>query len=102
MLYAMEMLLFKLQPNSLRRFDFLPVHTKFPNTAHQRKIQNLIPPSHLKDQACKQRLRRAISQSSLRDLYGEDGVNSDFRLDYWLLDHLDLTRLRRMTLDGNS
>lgn len=113
---AMEMLLFKLKPNSLRRFDFVPVHhTKFPKTnhleyilAHQRKIQNLTLPSHLKDQACKQRLRRAISQSSLRDtitdleLHGEDGVNFDSRLTYWLLDHLDLTRLRRMTLDGNS
>lgn len=113
---AMGMLLFKLKPNSLRRFDFLPVHqTRFPNTnhmeyilAHQRKIQNLTLPSHLKDQACKQRLRTAISQSSLKDtitdleLYGEDGVNSDSRLNYWLLDQLDLTRLRRMTLDGNS
>lgn len=113
---AMEMLLFKLKPNSLRRFDFLPVHqTRFPNTnhmayilAHQRKIQNLTLPSHLKDQACKQRLRTAISQSSLKDtitdleLYGEGGMNSDSRLKYWLLDQLDLTRLRRMTLDGNS
>lgn len=69
---AMEMLLFKLKPNSLRRFDFIPVHhTKFPKTnhleyilAHQRKIRNLTLPSHLKDQACKQRLRRAISQST--------------------------------------
>lgn len=101
---AMEMLLFKLKPNSLRGFDFLPVHqTRFPNTnhmeyilAHQRKIQNLTLPSHLKDQACKQRLRRAISQSSLKDtitdleLYGEDGVNSDSRLNYWLLDQREI------------
>lgn len=113
---AMEMLLFKLKPNSLRRFDFLPVYqTRFPNTnhmeyilAHQRKIQNLTLPRHFKDQACTQRSRTAILQSSLKDtitdleLYGEDGVKSDSRLNYWLLDQLDLTRLRRMTLDGAS
>lgn len=104
---AMEILLFKIKTNSLRRFDFLPGNlTKFPTTSHmeyilthQRKIQNLTLPHHLKNQASKQRLRKAISQSSLRDtitdleLHSEGGdfqLNSG-SLNYWLLDHLDLT-----------
>ena len=109
----MEILLFKIKTIPLRRFDFLPGNlTKFPTTSHmeyilthQRKIQNLTLPHHLKNQGCKQRLRKAISQSSLRDtitdleLHSEGG---DFRLNsgslnYWLL---ELTRLRRITLDG--
>lgn len=111
---AMEILLFKLQTNSLRRFDFLPQnHARFPNAnhmeyilTHQRKIQNLTLPRYLQNQACRQRLRKAISQSSLRDtitdleLWSEANVGSDSQLNYWLLDHLDLTRLRRLTLDG--
>lgn len=111
---AMEILLFKFQKASLKRFDYLPQKpTKFPNTnhmeyilTHQRIIQNLTLPRHLENQACRQRLRKAISKSSLWDtitdveIFSEVNVDSNSRLNYWLLDHLDLKRLRRMSLDG--